>query len=184
MLSKNRKTVIKLTIASLVMFAFGFALVPLYDVFCDLTGLNGKTGRIDAAQATSAPVDLNRTITVEFVASLNKSTRMEFRPLTTQMDVRPGEIYTMNYYAKNNAPNRIVTQAVPSVTPVRASSHFDKLDCFCFSQQIFNANEEKEMPVQFTIGTGLPADVKIVSLGYTFYDISHSEIGQQALKNQ
>ncbi len=156
------------------MFGFGFALVPLYDVICDLTGLNGKTGRIAVQDAASQQVDADRTITVEFVTNLNQSMNWEFRPAVTRMRVHPGKLYTTRFYARNLAEQNMVGQAIPSVAPGLAALHFKKAECFCFQRQTFKGGEGRKMPVSFIVDSDLPRDIKTITLSYTFFDVTQT----------
>lgn len=166
---KNAKLVRNLAFVALAMFGFGYALVPLYDVLCDLTGLNGKVeGR--AVQETQYVVDKNREVSVEFLTSLNESTPMLFRAEVKSMKVHPGEYYTVNFYAKNTTDKPMIAQAIPSITPGLAAEFFKKTQCFCFTEQTFAANEEKTMPVRFVVDPKLPERYKTVTLAYTFFD--------------
>lgn len=152
------------------MFAFGYALVPLYEVFCELTGINGKTGRIDAQAMPAIAIDKTRWVTVEFTSSVSQGMPWEFRPAVTRMRVHPGEMATTTYFARNTTGDAIVGQAVPSVTPSAAAAHFKKVECFCFTQQTLQAHEAKSMPVRFMVQPDLPRDVKTVTLAYTFFN--------------
>jgi cytochrome c oxidase assembly protein subunit 11 len=154
------------------MFGFGYALVPLYDAFCEITGLNGKPGIVQA-EALSAGVDQSREVTVEFIGNVNSSLKWQFYPLTKRMRVHPGEVYQTEYYARNLADSDVVGQAVPSVTPAVASKHFDKTECFCFTRQAFAAGEGREMPVRFVVNTRLPKDISTVTLAYTFFKVDN-----------
>jgi cytochrome c oxidase assembly protein subunit 11 len=165
----NRRTMRKLMLVAVAMFGFGYALVPLYDVFCDLTGINGKTkrGTIEAAQ-----IDRSRTVTVEFLSHVDTALAWEFRPMQTTMTVHPGEVVVARYHARNLAASDVTGRAVPSVSPSRAAGHFRKVECFCFSEQKLAAGETKEMPVQFYVDTKLPKEVDRVTLSYAFFNIS------------
>jgi len=165
----NRRIVRRLGIAALLMFGFGFALVPLYDVLCDVTGLNGKTGRIELEQALTTQVDENRLVTVEFVGRANSDLPWEFRPLVRRVKVHPGEVTEVHYFAKNTTDHTIVGQAIPSLAPGQAAKYFNKTECFCFTQQTLAANESREMPLRFVVDPALPEDVRTVSLSYTFF---------------
>jgi cytochrome c oxidase assembly protein subunit 11 len=166
---KNAKLVRKLALIAMAMFGFGYALVPLYDVLCDLTGLNGKVAG-EAVNEAEYVVDKNREVTVEFLTSLNESTPMLFRSEVKSMKVHPGEYYTVNFYAKNNTDKPMIAQAIPSITPGLAAEFFKKTQCFCFTEQTFTANEEKTMPVRFVVEPKLPERYKTVTLAYTFFD--------------
>lgn len=164
----NRRTAVKLGLVGLAMFGFGFALVPIYNVLCEVTGLNGKTGRLESAEAHAAPTD--RLVTVEFTGSVMSGLPWEFGPAVTRVQVRPGEPVTITYKAHNSATEAIDAQAVPSVTPGRAAAHFKKIQCFCFTRQTLAAGEEKVMPVQFVVDPALPEDINTITLSYAFFN--------------
>jgi len=166
---RNRRTAGRLAVLTLAMFGFGFALVPLYDVFCEITGLNGKTGRVEAA-ALDGRADQSREVTVEFITSVNGALALEFAPEVRSMKVHPGGLYEATFIARNPGPAPLVGQAVPSVAPSAAASHFNKTECFCFSRQPFDAGESKRMPVRFVVDRDLPAAVRTITLSYTFFD--------------
>ena len=149
----NHRTVGKLVLVTVAMFGFGFAMVPLYDVLCDLTGLNGKTADKPAAPV-SAAVDQSRLVTVEFVAMMNADSPWEFRPQVSRVQVHPGQVHQVSFYAKNLGTSQRVAQAVPSVAPGLAAKHFKKTECFCFTRQEFLAGEGKDMPVVFVLADG------------------------------
>lgn len=167
--NRNRKLVGRLGVAAVVMFGFGFAMVPLYDVFCDITGLNGKTGRIEAEAALGQAVDMEREVTVEFVVSVNSDLPWEIKPMVRQVKVHPGAVTEVKYAARNITGNTVIGQAVPSLVPGLASKYFNKTECFCFTQQTLAAGEYKEMPLRFVVDPALPKDVNSVALSYTFY---------------
>ena len=164
----NRKVITRLMFVIVGMFGFGFALVPIYDVFCDLTGLNGKTGD-KVTLSEEVKVDESREITVEFVASLNANMPWEFKPVTKSVKVHPGQPARVEYVARNLASDAIVGNAVPSVAPGLAAQYFQKTECFCFTEQKLEAGEAKNMPVVFVVDPELPEDVKTISLSYTFF---------------
>lgn len=165
----NQRTLRRLGLVALLMFGFGFALVPLYDVFCDITGLNGKTGRVEREQALSAQVDEARLVTVEFLGRANSDLPWEFRPMVHSVKVHPGAVTEVRYFAKNTTGHAIVAQAVPSVAPGQAAKYFNKTECFCFTRQTLEAGEAKELPLRFVVDPALPDDVVRVSLSYTFF---------------
>jgi len=167
--SANRKLGLRLGLVTVAMFAFGYALVPLYDVFCDITGLNGKTGRIEASAVHSDRIDRSRVINVEFVANLNGDLPVRLEPGTHKVQVHPGESRRIHYVAENLTDHPVVVQAVPSVAPTVASRYFDKTECFCFTQQTLAAGERREMPAVFVIDPDLPERVGTVTLSYTFF---------------
>jgi cytochrome c oxidase assembly protein subunit 11 len=164
----SRRTAVKLGAVAAAMFLFGYALVPLYDVICQVTGLNGKTaGR---AEAASGGIDRSRTVTVEFVGQVQTGLPWEFRPMVNSIDVHPGETTTVKYYARNRADESIVGQAVPSVAPGLAAAQFKKIECFCFTQQELKAGEGREMAVQFVVDPKLAPEVQTVTLSYSFFN--------------
>jgi cytochrome c oxidase assembly protein subunit 11 len=180
----NKKVIRKLLFVVVGMFSFGFALVPLYDVFCDVTGLNGKTDGEQYVAAEPVKVDTTRNIRVEFLANLNDGMPWKFKPLTYEMTVHPGETAKVEYMAKNVTDKDIIGRAVPSVTPGLASSHFKKTECFCFTEQELKAGEEKIMPVIFMIDPDLDQDIHEVTLSYTFFVKPGSEGADKAGHNQ
>ncbi len=151
------------------MSLFVFALVPMYGVLCDLTGLNGKP-RNQAQQVADVSPDTSRTVTVEFLASVNESMPWDFRPAVARMTVHPGEVKQTSFLARNLTAADMVGQAIPSVTPGLAALHFKKTECFCFTEQKFAAGEEREMPLIFMVDKDLPEDISTVTLAYTFFD--------------
>jgi len=169
----SKSIVTKLALVCVCMFGFGYALVPLYDVFCDLTGLRFTD---DEKQLVSQEIkeDTSRLVTIEFDASLNQSMPWDIRPAVSKLQVHPGRVYTTNYIAKNNTQSEMIGRAVPSITPYVANRHLIKTECFCFENQIIEAGKEVEMPLSFMINPKLPKDVKVVTLSYTFFDITQS----------
>lgn len=161
----------KLAVIAVAMFGFGFALVPLYDVFCDLTGLNGKTANT-AASAEAALIDTSREVVIEFIARPNKQMPWVFKPEVTRMTVHPGEIHITNYVAQNPTSRMIVGQAVPSVSPGQAALYFHKIECFCFSQQQLDGGKDMLMPLQFYVDPALPQQFSTITLSYTLYDVT------------
>jgi cytochrome c oxidase assembly protein subunit 11 len=158
----------RLLIMAVAMFGFGFALVPLYDVFCEITGFGGRTNT-EAVAVEEAP-DLSREIRVEFVTTVNSYAQFEFDADLDSMTVNPGQMYFATFTAKNMTEDDKVAQAVPSVAPTAAAEHFVKIECFCFNSQEFAANEEKAMPLQFIVDPDLPEYVDTITLQYTFFD--------------
>ncbi|MDX2368006.1 MAG: cytochrome c oxidase assembly protein [Colwellia sp.] len=167
----NSKVIKKLVLVVFAMFGFGFALVPLYDVFCDITGLNGKTNDVGVAYEDEG-IDTSRTITVQFITRMAKGIPWKFEPVINEISVHPGEVKFVNFYAKNKSKRDIVGQAVPSVSPGLAAGYFQKIECFCFTQQPLKAGEEVEMGLQFYVDIDLPSEITTLTLSYTLYDIS------------
>jgi cytochrome c oxidase assembly protein subunit 11 len=177
----NKKVVKKLLLAVAGMFVFGFALVPLYDVICDITGLNGKTGgRVEVAEA-GLLVDESREITVQFVAHHNAEMGWDFQPSVAQMTVRPGEVNVVSYRVSNPRATAMVGQAIPSVAPNAAAAHLNKIECFCFEEQLLAAGETADMPIRFFVDPALPANISKVTLSYTLYDITDKSNKAQAV---
>jgi cytochrome c oxidase assembly protein subunit 11 len=149
--------------------AFAFALVPLYNVFCSLTGLNGKTANTPEAVLKSMKVDESRWVTVEFTSSVMPGLAWNFYPTQSSMKVRPGEIMLTTFEAKNMTNAAVVGQAIPSISPAQATFYFKKIECFCFQQQTLKAGEAKELPLRFYVSPDLPRDIHTVTLSYAFF---------------
>lgn len=166
--SPHRGLIGQLLIVVAGAFAFGFALVPLYDVFCEITGFGGRTNT-EAVALVEAP-DTTREIRVEFMTTINSYAQFEFAAEVDSMTVNPGKMYYTTFTAKNLQDDNTVAQAVPSVAPVAAAEHFQKIECFCFTSQEFAANEARAMPLQFVVDPNVPDYVDTITLGYTFFD--------------
>ena len=167
----NRSMLIKLVVVALLMFGFGFALVPMYRAICQVTGINNLVQRdATAREARNTQVDMTRTVSVEFDA--NARGLLGFRPEQTSLDVHPGEVTTVMYDISNNEGRTIDAQAIPSYAPKQATEYFRKIECFCFTRQTLKANETKRMPVVFVIDPKLPKDVKTITLSYTFFELN------------
>ncbi len=153
------------------MYGFAFALVPLYEVFCELTGLNGKTaGRAQSLVLEEKAAEaIDRTVTIQFLAQVGNGMPWEFRPMERQMRVQTGQSYTTHFYVRNRASEAVTGQAVPSVSPGVAALHLHKTECFCFTQQRLEAGETMEMPVTFIVDNELPEDIQTFSLSYTLF---------------
>lgn len=170
------KTTRKSLLVTIGMFGFGFALIPLYSIICDVFGLNGrfidlaKTEQAEYVANVEKRVDTTRKVRIEFLTTLNQKLNWEFRAKQNTIDVHPGKVNEVMFYAKNLTDRKIVAQAVPSVTPGYAAKYFSKMECFCFSNQTFEAGEERNMPLRFYVDPNLPEKVKTISLGYTFFD--------------
>lgn len=151
------------------MFAFGFALVPLYEVFCEITGINGKTsGRYESTEVTVP--DRNRTVTVQFTAQNGPGMPWEFGPVVRSIEVHPGEPTTVHFRAVNPTSDTMTAQAVPSLAPSEGTLYFHKTECFCFNQQQLKAGESIDMPLVFIVDQDLPPDIHKLTLSYTLYD--------------
>lgn len=159
------------------MFGFGYLMVPLYDVVCDIAGLNGKTGRTELQAAELVQVDEQREITVEFVSVINGGGGWEFSPNQASMKVHPGKLYNASYFAKNLSSKDVVGQAVPSLAPSTAAKYFNKTECFCFTRQEFKAGGGRDMPLTFIIDPKIPTTIDTVTLSYTFFNTADKPSG-------
>ena len=161
-----------MTLVAVLMFGFAFALIPLYNTFCEITGLNGKTsGQVAEDVLKTQVVDENRVVTVQFDATVNSELNWEFKPTVFEMQVTPGKLYRTEFYAKNLSNKDVTGRATYSVTPGKASLYFNKTECFCFTEQKLKAHEEVLMPVTFIVDSKLTEDVNIMTLSYTFYKL-------------
>ena len=151
------------------MFAFGFALVPLYSVLCRLTGLNQLQAADSVANGTRP--DMNRTVLMQFDSNLRDGLPWVFRPMQSVMQVHPGQLVRLSYEISNTSDKTIIGQAIPSFAPADAAAYVRKLECFCFSTNTLAPNEVKELPVMFMIDPALPSDVSTVTLSYTFFEV-------------
>jgi cytochrome c oxidase assembly protein subunit 11 len=167
----NRRLTLKLLGFALGSFAFGFALIPLYDVLCDLTGY-GNQKQLGQAREATGEADDSRSITIDFIAELPSVGSWEFRPVVASMKVHPGRLYETEFIARNLTGREQIAQAVPNVAPGRAAGYFRKTECFCFTPQKFAVDEARPMPVRFVIDPSLPRSVERITLSYTFYDES------------
>jgi len=167
----NRHLMVKLLVVTVLMFGFGYALVPLYKKICEITGINILTP-VDADAAVFAKntqVDKTRLVTVEFDANARGPWR--FAPAINSMKVHPGELASITYEIANQQPRTMQAQAIPSYAPIQSGRYFRKLECFCFTQQALGAREVRQFPVVFVIDPDLPADVHTITLSYTFFEI-------------
>jgi cytochrome c oxidase assembly protein subunit 11 len=167
----HRALALKLLGIALGSFAFGYALVPFYNVLCSITGLGDQTALARRAVAVEKP-DLNRTITIDFMAELPTIGSWAFHPLVRSIQIHPGKLYSAEYFARNLTGHDTVAQAVPNVSPSKAAAYFHKTECFCFSPQRFAKDEEKTMPVRFIVDPSLPTYLDRITLSYMFYDDS------------
>ncbi len=168
--NNQHKQVILLCSLALAMFGFAYALVPLYQIFCEVTGLNGKTSGRAADPATISQAS-DREVTIQFLAHVGNGMPWEFRPTEHQLRVRLGEINTTDYYARNRAAQAVTGQAVPSVAPGYGAKYLHKVECFCFRQQHLEAGEDRHMPVRFYVGVDLPEEIHTLTLSYTLFKV-------------
>lgn len=170
--AENRKLVTSLSVFAAGMLVFAFVVLPpLYDVFCEVTGLGGKTGNTAAPESVvDESIVQDREVRLEFMTTVNEYAPWEFRASVDYMTIQPGKLHEATFFAKNLTDRHMVAQAVPSVAPAEAAKMFKKLDCFCFDQQEFEPGELKEMPVRFIVDSELPDYIDTITLSYTFFD--------------
>lgn len=171
----NRRLALALAVVAVGMFAFGYALAPLYESLCQALGIGGRTARADAEELTRLEADRGRTITVELTGQAMTGLPWEFRPLVNKLEVHPGEPARVEYLARNLSGETIVAQAVPSVTPGTVAGHFKKLECFCFTQQTLRPGETRRMPVIFVVNPGIGKDIHTITLSYAFFNTDKAQ---------
>ena len=167
-------TVAKLGVLVVGMFAFGFALIPLYDLICDVTGLGGKTGGQYTYDEAAVAPDRSRLVGVNFLTNANGNMPWEFRSEKGGVRVHPGELKAVNFVVRNPTNRVMVGQAVPTLVPPVAAKYFHKTECFCFERQVLQPGEELVMPMRFIVGRELPKNVQSVSLSYELFDITET----------
>jgi cytochrome c oxidase assembly protein subunit 11 len=175
--NKNSRLALKLAAYAVLMFGFGYALIPFYNALCCWAGINGKGCSSEVVfynpffkSIDFDRLDVNRNINVEFITTLNNNTPMEFRAETSLLKIHPGENNTVNFYAKNTSDHEITVRAIPSFSPGLTADYFRKTECFCFDEQTLKAKEAKTMPVKFVVSADLPEQYKTITLSYTFFD--------------
>ena len=166
----NGQMLKRLSLFALVMFGFGYAMVPYYKKFCEVTGINNL---LQPDRAVNTQVDTSRWVTLEFDANTH-GMPWQFAPMQRSVRVHPGQMAQVEFSIKNNGTSTLVGQAIPSYGPKHGAPFVKKLECFCFKQQVLAAGESRQMPVQFVIDAGLPASVTTLTLSYTFFE----EIGR------
>ena len=179
----NRRLVTRLLAVVVGMFAFGFALVPIYDVMCKAFGINGKTaGQYEGEQV----VDPSRQVRVQFLSTNAIDMVWDFYPKGDQLVVNPGSVNEMVFVAYNPTDHPMSAQAVPSISPAEAAQYFHKTECFCFTQQVLQPGERIEMPMRFIVDRAMPKDVKHLTLAYTLFDITarHPPVAANAGKDE
>lgn len=167
----------QLTLASVAMFGFGFAMVPLYDIFCEVTGISSSNTTTASTMPEAMEPDLDRTVTIEFTSSGTQLGAWDFGTEDTRMKVHPGKLYTTHYVATNKSDSPRIGHAVPDVSPTGATRYLQKVECFCFNEQSFEARETKRMPVLFYIDPALPSNIGTLTLSYSFY--AQDRVSQQ-----
>ncbi len=170
----NRKMLGKLLVIALLMFGFGYALVPVYKQMCEVLGINVLTQQEFVKYDKNTQVDKSRKVTVELDGNAQGPWR--FRPTTRSIDVHPGELTTVMYEVVNTENRVVQAQAIPSYAPQSATPHFKKVECFCFKQQTMQAKEARQMPVVFYIDPDLPQQVKTITVSYTFFEIAGTQV--------
>ena len=168
----HRRTVLRLVALAVGMFGFGWAMIPLYSVFCEVIGIRSDDirERTDASSIVTAGVDESRTVRVQFVAIKDEQMPWVFRPETFELKVHPGQRIDTTFFARNVLGQEMTAQAIPSISPGEASLYFYKTECFCFNQQTLAAGEAIDMPLQFIVDRDLPRDIRTITLSYTLYD--------------
>ena len=184
----NRRMVVKLAVITLLMFGFGYALVPMYRTICEELGINvlsvseqvtsGAAPAL-ASRKASTQVDLTRTITVEFDA--NARGVFEFKPAVSSLQVHPGQMTTVMYEFRNIQDRTLAAQAIPSYAPMQAGAHFNKVECFCFNEYVLKPGESRQWPVVFYVDPKLPKDVTTITLSYTFFEVPGKVAGPVAV---
>ena len=167
----NQQMLVKLLVVAVVMFGFGFAMVPFYRAMCEALGLNSVLKSDAVAGGQASQVDATRLLTVEFDTNLRNDLPWIFRPVEKSVRIHPGELTLVTFEIRNNSNRPVTGQAIPSYGPQLAARHFKKLECFCFTQQTLAPGEVKRMPVTFIVDTDLPRDVNTVTLSYTFFEV-------------
>ena len=171
----NRQMGRKLALVVVLMFGFGYALVPMYRAICDALGINVlsiselNASGDEAARNANSQVDLTRSVTIEFDA--NARGPWDFKPAQRSLTVHPGELATVMYEFRNRQDRTMSAQAIPSYAPAQAMAHFNKLECFCFSEHVLKPGESKQWPVVFVVDSKLPKDIKTITLSYTFFEV-------------
>jgi len=171
-IAKNKRTLKISLFVALLMLGFGFALVPLYNVFCKVTGINGKTGGA-VAVSSGVPIDKTRNVTVEFLSTNNANLPWDFHPIQKKVKLHPGEMVRVAFFGKNFTDHAMTIQAIPSVSPGEAAKYLKKTECFCFTRQTLKGGESHEFPILFHIDPKLPKKIHTLTLSYTIFDVSN-----------
>jgi len=178
----NRNVVAVSSFVVIAMFGFGFALIPLYDVFCDVLGINGSyqsiedgtyDSKAETERALKNGIDTSRTITMQFLVTDNEALDLDFKSNTKNLTMNPGEIKEVSYYVKNRSNKPMVLQAIPDITPNLAKKYLAKIECFCFQKQTLQPGEEKEMPLRFVVNSALPETIPVLTMTYRFIDLNY-----------
>lgn len=179
---ENRRLIGKIALVTAGAFVFCFSLVPLYRIACEqVFGIRmDNAGAVGEGATGALVVDLDRTVRVQFDASIHNDSEWRFVPDQVEMDVHPGQVLEAWYTATNLTADTLVAQAVPDVAPKRGLPYFNKTECFCFTEQLFQPGETRRMPVRFFISPDLPAEVRTMTLSYAFYNNEHATRREQA----
>jgi len=172
----NKRLVIKLLSISIGMFAFGYLLVPIYNVMCKTLGINGKTGGPVAYREKGNQIDKNRWVTIEFLATNNTALPWKFYPKIKKIKLHPGELKRVSFYGENTTDHSMIVQAIPSITPGIAAKYMKKTECFCFTQQTLNGHGSMDMPILFHIDRALPKNIHTLTLSYTLFDVTKMKL--------
>ncbi len=167
--AENRKLIFKILLGLAASITFAVAMVPLYNVLCEITGFNGKTSGSAIEVSKTLKVDESRWIKVEFTSSVMPGLPWQFAPTQSSVKVRPGKMETVTYVAKNITSQASIGQAIPSVSPGKAAQYFNKIECFCFQRQELQPGESKEMPLTFYVSPDIPEEVRTITLSYAFF---------------
>lgn len=169
-----QRTIRQSVLIVLGMCCFVVALIPLYDLFCEVTGLNGKTGGPYTYDPANTRPDTTRLVKVNFLTNTNAGLSWKFWPELGGVRVHPGELKEVNFFVKNTADRVMMAQAIPSLVPVAATQYFHKTECFCFNQQVLQPGEELAMPMRFVVDRDLPKNVQSINLSYALFDITEA----------
>lgn len=176
---KSKRTLVVLSLLVLVMFGFGFAMVPLYDLFCQVTGIQSVSSRVEN---TPAPITTNtalsgRWVTIKFDTSIHPELPWDFYAPKPVMKVQPGKIYTVDFVAKNRSSKTISGRAIPSLAPWQATEYLKKIECFCFAQQELEGGSITRMPLRFSVSSELPKNINSLTLSYSLMNAGTSQVG-------
>lgn len=174
-----RRITVKLTLTVVAMFGFAvFVMPPLYDVFCELTGIGGKTA--GQYQGAEQEIVTGRRVKVQFIATNNASMPWQFTPVDYEVSVNPGASTAVEFYAKNPTGKDMVAQAIPNISPTNAAQYFHKTECFCFNRQALKAGEEASLGLVFIVDPDLPVGVNTITLSYTLFDVTGRDDDSEA----
>ena len=178
----NRRVVGIAGFVAVAMFGFGFALIPLYNVFCDAFGINGSFGAIEdgtynssaeTEKALANGIDRSRTVTMQFLVTDSAGLDLDFRAMTKKLEFNPGQVEEVSYFVKNRSNKKVTIQAIPDITPNLAKKYLAKIECFCFRQQVLEPGEEREMPLRFVVNSAIPSNIQMLTMTYRFIDSNY-----------